>query len=149
MQKEILFPGIQTLGECCSCSISYASANFITSCREPFVPSPSRIDNHGANDGQSTRLSYTDTPVSQSPEFSMDTLDLGPPIATLRSLGALTKDGPTSGSQVRDSNLRTSSNAANRYSSCDPVSRGVLSIHEAQRAINMYTSVFLYIRSFK
>jgi hypothetical protein len=149
VQKELLFPGMQTPGECCSCSISYASANFITSCREPFVPSPSRIDNHGANGGQSTRLSYTDTPVSQSPGFSMDTLDLGPPIATLRSLGALTKVGPTSGSQVRDSSLRTSSNGANRYSSCDPVSRGVLSIHEAQRAINMYTSVFPYMRSFK
>lgn len=145
----MLFPGIQTLGEYCSCSISYDSANFITSCREPFVSPPSRIDSHCATDGQSTPLSYTDTPVPQSPGFSMDTLDLGPPIATLRSLGALTKGGPTLGSQVRDSNLRTSSNVANRYPSCDPVSRGVLSIHEAQRVINMYTSVFLYMRSVK
>lgn len=149
MQKEILFLGIQTLGECCSCSISYASANFTTSCREPLVSSPSRIDNHVANDGQSTRFSYTDTPVSQSPGFSMDTLDLGPPIATLRSLGALTKDGPTSGSHVRDSSLPTSSNGVHRHFPCDPVSRGVLSIREAQRAIDMYTSVFPFMRSFK
>lgn len=67
----------------------------------------------------------------------MDTVDLGTPIATLRSLGALAKDGVPSGSHVQDSSIRASLPSTEHYAPFDPVARGLLSIYDAQRAINM------------
>ncbi|PYI03542.1 hypothetical protein BO78DRAFT_193882 [Aspergillus sclerotiicarbonarius CBS 121057] len=59
----------------------------------------------------------TATP-SHSPGFSMDGIDLGPPIATLRSLGALVKNDSRAG--------------------CDPVARGVISLEDAHSAMILF-----------
>lgn len=74
----------------------------------------------------------------QSEPFSMDTLDLGPPIATLRSLGALSKGGPSTESFRDRPILQAPTDRGGSYRFCDPVSRGVLSDIEADRALNMY-----------
>ncbi|PWY83882.1 hypothetical protein BO94DRAFT_625431 [Aspergillus sclerotioniger CBS 115572] len=63
------------------------------------------------------RPPLTATP-SHSPGFSMDGIDLGPPIATLRSLGALAKNDTHSG--------------------FDPVARGIISMEDAQSAITLF-----------
>ncbi|RAK98738.1 Zn(II)2Cys6 transcription factor [Aspergillus ibericus CBS 121593] len=55
---------------------------------------------------------------SHSPGFSMDGIDLGPPIATLRSLGALAMNDSQAG--------------------FDPVARGVISVEDAQSAITLF-----------
>ena len=65
----------------------------------------------------------------------MDSIDLEAPIATLRSLRALSKDGASPGSQILDPNARSNFNKLdNAY---DPVAAGILSAHEAQKMINM------------
>lgn len=69
----------------------------------------------------------------------MDALDLGPPIATLRTLGALSKDS-TSAVHNQDSTTPTSTRSAvTCFGSDDPVLQGVLSMRDAQKAINMYS----------
>ncbi|RDW62413.1 hypothetical protein BP6252_11846 [Coleophoma cylindrospora] len=83
--------------------------------------------------------SYTNDPVSQSPGFSMDSIDLGPPIATLRSLGALSKESaPPSDSHLNGLHNRASLNNNSRSMSYDPISRGILSSRDAQKAINIF-----------
>ena len=69
----------------------------------------------------------------------MDKLDLGPPIATLRSLGALSKGGPSTECFLDRPNLQAPTDRVDSYHFCDPVSRGVLSDIEAERALAMYS----------
>ncbi|KAH8698691.1 hypothetical protein BGW36DRAFT_149806 [Talaromyces proteolyticus] len=96
--------------------------------------SPNEVQNIHKEKGHRNGVSPGQTIVSHSPGFSMDGIDLGPPIATLRSLGALSKDEPNS-----NSNLQTARTKQAPYNSIyDPVSRGVLTIHEAQRAISIF-----------
>lgn len=76
-------------------------------------------------------------PLTHSPTFTMDKLNLDAPIATLRSLGALTKDGPPSERVCHDSVVSPLLRENSRSAVCDPVTRGILSIHDAQKAINM------------
>ena len=87
--------------------------------------------------GQPTSAAYSTAAISQSPGFSMDGLDLEAPIATLRSLAALSKDTAPSASQFLDSNDGTSTNSGAHYSKYDPISRGILTVYDAQRAIQM------------
>lgn len=63
---------------------------------------------------------------------NMDKIDLGPPIATLRSLRALAKEDSLSIAPT--SNPRTSKKHHDSY---DPVLKGILSFEDAQRAIDM------------
>ena len=67
----------------------------------------------------------------QSHNFSMDAIDLGAPIATLRSLGALSNDGGSPESS------RIVPKDIERSNTCDPVARGVLSSHDSKKAVNM------------
>lgn len=76
-------------------------------------------------------------PLTHSPTFTMDKLNLDAPIATLRSLGALTKDVPSSERVSHDSVVSPLLRENSRSALCDPVTRGILSIHDAQKAINM------------
>ncbi|KAL2824975.1 hypothetical protein BJY01DRAFT_163402 [Aspergillus pseudoustus] len=55
---------------------------------------------------------------SHSQDFAIDDIDIGPPIATLRSLGALAKE--------------------DLHSGYDPVASGIITLEEAQNAINLY-----------
>lgn len=74
---------------------------------------------------------------SQTPAFCMDTLDLGPPISTLRSLGALSPDATYSDFKDIANCARSNSNVTERSHSYDPIQRGVLSANDAQRAVGM------------
>ncbi|KAL3455150.1 hypothetical protein BJX64DRAFT_298043 [Aspergillus heterothallicus] len=56
--------------------------------------------------------------TSHSPSFAIDDIDIGPPIATLRSLGALAKEDLRSG--------------------YDPIASGVITLEEAQSAVNIF-----------
>lgn len=67
---------------------------------------------------------------SPPPDFCMTTLDLGPPIATLRSLGAL--PGRVQGSSP--SNISTPPGQRCPH---DPVAAGVISRADAHRAVEM------------
>lgn len=66
----------------------------------------------------------------------MDGIDLGAPIATLRSLGAMATD--ESKTEYQPTSLAKPI-FANTF---DPISQGLLSVHESQRAIDM--CVFSY-----
>jgi hypothetical protein len=69
--------------------------------------------------------------ASRSPSSSMDGIDLGPPIATLRSLRALAND--------ESGFVSNAPTAKARYHGIfHPISQGLLSIDDAQRAIHMY-----------
>lgn len=61
----------------------------------------------------------------------MDGIDLGPPIATLRSLKALASHGDT-----HDPN--TPAPRGNRLFSFNPVRLGLLTVRDAQKTIDMY-----------
>ena len=87
------------------------------------------------SDDQSVHPPHDNEATSRSTGFSMESLDLGPPIATLRSLGALSKKGTSPGSHI-DPESRTI--RAKNHPSYDPVSRGILSMDDAERAIRMY-----------
>jgi hypothetical protein len=71
--------------------------------------------------------------MSNSPSFTLDGIDLGPPIATLRSLGALAKDESTSNPKP----LTARKSQASHQSIYDPVAEKILSISEAGQAITM------------
>lgn len=71
--------------------------------------------------------------LSDSPTFTLDGIDLGPPIATLRSLGALTKEESASNSKP----LAASKSQPPRESIYDPVANKIMSIDEAAQAIGM------------
>lgn len=91
---------------------------------------PDRLDTHNPVEVEAPTAPYDNTPISQPKDFSMDTLDLGPPIATLRSLGDL---------YTNKAVLTTQESPAKSYSihsTIDPISRGVLSVDDAQKAFN-------------
>lgn len=67
----------------------------------------------------------------------MEKLDLGPPIETLRSLGALTKEDGHCVSSMTDANTQPASVSVTHYNHYDPISRGILSLEEAHRTIQM------------
>jgi hypothetical protein len=85
--------------------------------------------------GQPIYLPNTNSPVSHTPGFNMDSLDIGAPIATLRSMQALSPDHSKS---PADSHIFSIKNRGTANSLYDPVSQGVLSVQDSQRAINMY-----------
>ncbi|KZF19673.1 hypothetical protein L228DRAFT_285614 [Xylona heveae TC161] len=89
-------------------------------------------------DGPSPQVLTCETPASHTSTFSMDGIGLGPPIATLRSLGALSKDEGRLSSHSPELKSKGTPNVLNRYTACDPVARGVLSVHDAQRAIHIF-----------
>lgn len=60
----------------------------------------------------------------------MDGIDLGPPIATLRSLKVLATHG-----DIHDTNTPTLKRKS--LSSFDPVRQGLLTVKDAQKAIDM------------
>ncbi|PVH83619.1 hypothetical protein DL98DRAFT_652429 [Cadophora sp. DSE1049] len=81
---------------------------------------------------ESHSMQFANHQATQSQNFSMDDIDLGPPIATLRSLGALSNDGGSPESS------RIVTQDIERSNSWDPVSRGVLSDRDARKAVNIY-----------
>lgn len=103
----------------------------------PVEPSQDALSPHvtAANDltpeGRSVHFAARQATQPQSHNFSMDAIDLGAPIATLRSLGALSKDGGSPESS------RVVPRDIERSYSCDPVARGVLSDGDARKAVNM------------
>lgn len=92
--------------------------------KSPSVPKSheDRIENIPAT------VSSSQTSVSLS---GMDGIDLGPPIATLRSLKALTKYG-----DMLDSHIPTPER--NGLCTFDPIQRGIMTVKDAQQAIDMY-----------
>ena len=60
-------------------------------------------------------------------------IDTGPPIATLRSIRAFAKDEITQ-------NINSTAVARRRYNTFDPVTQGLLTAHDIQRTIDMYSS---------
>ena len=79
------------------------------------------------SEDHTTPFPNPNTPLpQQTPSFSMDTLDLGPPTETLRTLGALSK------AQAQ------APPALQPHSKYDPVLHGVVSAHDAQKAFNIF-----------
>jgi hypothetical protein len=76
-------------------------------------------------------ISPSRTGASRTPGSAVDGIDLGAPIATLRSLGALATD--ESKTEYEPTSLAKPI-FANTF---DPISQGLLSVHESQRAIDM------------
>lgn len=91
---------------------------------------PDQLDTNNPLEDEAPTAPYDNTPVSQPKAFSMDTLDLGPPIATLRSLGDLSTNKAVLDTQ------ESPATSHSIYSTIDPISRGVLSVDDAQAAIN-------------
>lgn len=71
-------------------------------------------------------------PETRREVFDMDNLELEDPIATLRSLGALSPESMNAGPSSTQESRSTSSLA-----SYDPINRGILTMHECERAIGM------------
>jgi hypothetical protein len=85
-----------------------------------------------SNDGYHKQaLSPSQTGASGSPESSLNGIDLGPPIATLRSLRALAEEDTV----YDGANSKTQTNCRDEF---DPTLQGLLSSDDVQRAIDMY-----------
>lgn len=105
----------------------------------PSLNAPDRSNLYTSSTRRSPCPSYTNaqSTISNFHGFSMDTLDLEPPIATLRSLGALSKDGVSTEPPSLETEHRLKPMGVQRANSCDPISNGILSSEDAQKAINM------------
>lgn len=77
-----------------------------------------------------TSLSPPEPTQFRSPVSSIDAIDLGPPIATLRSLRELAKDESIP-------SLNPVSRIKHGRGPFDPISQGILSMDDAQAAIDM------------
>ncbi|KAJ5081018.1 hypothetical protein N7456_013728 [Penicillium angulare] len=77
-------------------------------------------------------ISPSQTVASRTPGSAVDGIDLGAPIATLRSLGALATD--ESKTEYEPASLAKPI-FANPF---DPISQGLLSVQESQRAIDIF-----------
>ena len=65
--------------------------------------------------------------------FDMESLELEDPIATLRSLGALSPESMNAQS-CNGQEIRSTSS----FASYDPISCGIVTMHECERAFAMY-----------
>lgn len=86
-----------------------------------------QLDTHNTFGIETPLAPHDNTPISQPKAFSMDTIDLGRPIATLRSLGDLSLSKDTQEGSAKSSPA---------HSTLDPVPRGVLSVDDAQKVLN-------------
>ncbi|ORY56910.1 uncharacterized protein BCR38DRAFT_528290 [Pseudomassariella vexata] len=78
-----------------------------------------------------------DTKRSLGSRFDMTRLELASPIATLRSLGALSEDKSDSGSYSRSS-AAVDGGEEDELSPYDPIALRLLSVQEAQHALDIY-----------
>ena len=88
-------------------------------------------DRDNSKDDNQSNISPYSTELPDSNSFSIDRISLGTPFATLRSLGALARDESDSKPQAK----RTS--RSSHRSAYDPVSRGILSLNDARKAVEM------------
>ena len=93
-----------------------------------FISPPVPKNHENGVENASKILSPSQASVSIS---GMDGIDLGPPIATLRSLKVLATHG-----DLHDQHKPAPKR--NRLFSFDPVRQGLLGVKDAQKAIDMY-----------